>query len=77
MFTIVFITLDRPRFGLKDTSISGPQNFTAYNNVLTLTITNFTAQDSGTYICVSRNAVARQAKSVHVRVLGQYIIDFQ
>ena len=56
----------RRRYKLDRKTITGPKNNTAYNKVFTLTITNFSAEDGGTYICVSRNVVGKKEKKISV-----------
>ena len=57
----------RRRYKLDRKTITGPKNNTAYNKVFTLTITNFSAEDGGTYICVSRNVVGKKEKKISVQ----------
>ena len=63
---MIFPMSYRRRYKLDQKTTSGPKNDTAYNKVFTLTITNFSAKDVGTYICVSRNVVGRKEKSIRV-----------
>ena len=51
---------------LGDKTFGGPRYKTAYKHVLTLTISNFTAEYAGTYVCVSSNAVASKEKTIRV-----------
>ena len=63
---MIFPISYRRRYKLDQKTTSGPKNDTAYNKVLTLTITNFSAKDAGTYICVSQNVVGREKKRITV-----------
>ena len=57
-----------------DTIVDSRDEQNAHKNVLTLTITNFSTEDEGTYICVSTNPVGRKEK--RVQVLSKHRIVF-